>query len=150
MTYAELVPTVRLAARSSDDNMIDRMLDRAAVLSQFGSDVELLQKVVALFLEDGRALMCSIRDSIARRDSPALEQAAHRLKGSVANFYASAVVDAAFRLEVIGQAHNFAGATQALTVLEREMQELEPALIELGKQCEPRPDQTTIDPPVDG
>ena len=146
MTHDELVPAVRLAARSSEDNMIDRVLDRAAVFSQFGGDLELLQKVVALFLEDGRALMCGIRDSIARRDSYALEQAAHRLKGSVANFYAGAAVEAALRLEVIGHARDFAGAIQALTILEREMQELEPALIALVRECEPSSDQSTIAP----
>lgn len=127
--------------------MIDRVLDRAALFSQFGGDLELLQEVVALFLEDGRALMCGIRDSIARRDSYSLEQAAHRLKGSVANFYASAVVEAALRLEAIGHARDFAGAIPALTVLETEMQELEPALIALARECEPRPDQRTIAPP---
>jgi signal transduction histidine kinase/CheY-like chemotaxis protein/HPt (histidine-containing phosphotransfer) domain-containing protein len=145
----ELAPAARLAPRSSDDdNMIDidRVLDRRAVLSQFGGDLELLQRVVALFLEDGRALMCSIRDSIAGRDSYALEHAAHRLKGSVANFFASAAVDAALRLEVIGHARDFAGAILALTILEREMQELEPALIALGGECEPRPDQSAIAP----
>jgi PAS domain S-box-containing protein len=146
----ELVPAARLAPRRSDDNMIDRVLDRAAVLSQFGGDLELLQKVVALFLEDGRALMCGIRDSIAGRDSYALEQAAHKLKGSVANFHASDAVDAALRLEVIGHARDFAGATLALTILEREMQELEPALIALGRECEPPPDQSTISPPWPG
>ncbi|HTF38821.1 MAG TPA: response regulator, partial [Blastocatellia bacterium] len=142
----DLVPAARLAPRSSDDNTIDRVLDRGAVLSQFGGDLELLQRVVALFLEEGRALMCSIRDSIAGRDSYALEQAAHKLKGSVANFHASAAVDAALRLEVIGHARDFAGATLGLTVLEREMQELEPALIALDRECEPRPDQNTIAP----
>ena len=149
-TIDELAPAARLAPRSSDDNMIDRVLDRGAVLSQFGGDLELLQRVVELFLEDGRALMCSIRDSIARRDSYALEHAAHRLKGSVANFFASAAVDASLRLEVIGHARDFAGATLALTILEREMQELEPALMALGRECEAPTDQCAMTPLCQG
>src|SRR4029077_3906218 len=44
LTIDKLAPAPRLAPRSSDDNMIDRVLDRGAVLSQFGGDVELMQR----------------------------------------------------------------------------------------------------------
>jgi HPt (histidine-containing phosphotransfer) domain-containing protein len=91
-----------------------------------------MQRVVELFLKDSSALLSSINDAISRQDSRALEQAAHMLRGSVANFHAGAVVEAAGRLESIGRGRDFSGATQAMEVLENEMRRLEPALIELG------------------
>jgi HPt (histidine-containing phosphotransfer) domain-containing protein len=98
-------------------------------------DLELLQRVVDLFLKDACAGLSSINDAITRSDSRALEHAAHKLKGAVANFHARAVVEAAQRLEKIGRGRDLSGALQAAAVLENEMKRLQPALIELGCQA---------------
>ena len=113
----------------------DPVLDRAALFTQFGDDAELLQGIVELFLQDAAILLFGITDSIARRDSRALEYAAHRLKGSVANFHAQTVVEAAQRLEIIGRGRDLSGAPLALAALQTEMRRLEPALIALGAEC---------------
>jgi two-component system sensor histidine kinase/response regulator len=118
-----------------DCNSIDHVLDRSALCTQFGDDAELLQGIVELFLQDAAMLLFGISDSIARRDSRALEYGAHKLKGSVANFHAGAVVDAAQRLEKIGRGRDLSGAPLALAALESEMRRLEPALIALGGKC---------------
>lgn len=110
------------------------MLDRSALVSQFDGDVELLQRIVEMFLEDAETLLSGVRDSIERGDSHGLENAAHKLKGSVANFHASTVVDAAFRLETMGHEGDLSVAKEALAALEKEMHLLEPELIALG--CE--------------
>ena len=125
-------PSNLLAVMGTDSNSTDLVFDRQALLSQFGGDLELMQRVVALFLKDAGALLSSISDAIARRDSRALEHAAHKLRGSVANFHAGAAVEAARRLERIGHGRDLSGAMQAMDVLENEMRRLEPALIELG------------------
>ena len=88
-----------------------------------------------MFLQDAAVLVFGISDSIARRDSRALEYAAHKLKGSVANFHAHGVVEAAHRLEMIGRGRNLAGAPMALAALKSEMRRLEPELIALGAEC---------------
>jgi two-component system, sensor histidine kinase and response regulator len=128
-----LVPPSELRSDTDPDcNGIDQVLDRSALLTQFGDDAELLQGIVELFLQDAATLLFGISDSISRRDSRALEYAAHKLKGSVANFHAGAVVEAAQRLEKIGRGRDLSGAPLALAALENEMRRLEPALIALG------------------
>jgi two-component system sensor histidine kinase/response regulator len=128
-----LVPLAeRLFDSDAECNDIDQVLDRSALLTQFGDDAELLQGIVELFLQDASTLLSGISDSISRRDSRALEYAAHKLKGSVANFHAGAVVEAAQRLEKIGRGRDLSGAPLALAALENEMRRLEPALIALG------------------
>ena len=128
-----VLPSDPPTARITDCNLIDSVLDRSAVLAQFGGDLEFLQEIVGLFLEDVGPLLSGISESIAKRDSRSLEHAAHKLKGSVANFHASSVVEAAQRLESIGRSRDFGGAEQALVLLLNEVKRLEPALIELGR-----------------
>ena len=96
--------------------------------------MELLQELAGLFLDECPQRMAEIREAIARRDAAALEQAAHALKGSVANFGARAAIEAAHRLEMAG-ARAGLGATRTRpgprwrTAIGR----LTPALAELGR-----------------
>ena len=48
-------------------------------------------------------LLDGIRGAAERGDAQGMERAAHKLKGSVANFAAPAAYDAALRLEVMGR-----------------------------------------------
>jgi PAS domain S-box-containing protein len=130
-----LPPSNNPSVTGAEPNDTNQVLDRTALFTQFGDDVDLLQGIVELFLQDAAILLFAIGDSIDKRDSRGLEYAAHKLKGSVANFHAQSVVEAAQRLELIGRSRDLSGAPLALTALQNEMRWLEPALIALRADC---------------
>jgi len=79
-------------------------LDRDVALLRVGGDEDLLKEIAAIFLSDYPKVLVEIQAAIANHDAKRLEASAHGLKGSVANFGAQDVVDAAFRLEQMGRA----------------------------------------------
>src|ERR1700685_1049069 len=93
-------------------------LDRQLALARVGGDLELLREIAALFLDECPRALLEIHQALEREDSSKLENAAHSLKGSVANFGASAAVAAAFRLEQMGRAQQLGDAPEALLALE--------------------------------
>jgi HPt (histidine-containing phosphotransfer) domain-containing protein len=96
-------------------------LDRELALSRVGGDLELLREIAALFLDECPRALLEIHQAIAGGDAGKLENAAHSLKGSVANFGASTAVAAAFRLEQMGRARELIEAPEALRALEQAL-----------------------------
>jgi two-component system sensor histidine kinase/response regulator len=96
-------------------------LDRQLSLSRVGGDMELLREIAVLFVEDCPRALAEIRDAVERGNSAKLENAAHALKGSVANFGARAAVEAALRLEQMGRAGRLGEAAEMLRALERAL-----------------------------
>ena len=64
-------------------------------------------------------------------DSIAITRAAHTIKGSVANFGSAACVQAALRLEKMGEENDLQHADKAFHTLESEIERLIPALHQL-------------------
>ena len=83
--------------------------------------MELLREIAILFVEDCPRALAEIRDAVARGDAAKLENAAHALKGSVANFGAHSAVEAAFRLEQMGRAGQLGEALETLRTLEHAL-----------------------------
>ena len=96
-------------------------LDRELALSRVGGDLELLREIAALFLEECPGALLDLQQAVASGEAVNLEHAAHSLKGSVANFGASAAVAAAFRLEQMGRGGQLAEAPEALRTLEQAL-----------------------------
>ena len=96
-------------------------LDRQLSLSRVGGDLELLREIAVLFLDECPRSLLEIHQAVASADAAKLENAAHSLKGSVANFGASAAVAAALRLEQMGRAQQLVEAPQALRALEQAL-----------------------------
>src|SRR5690349_19391042 len=109
------------------------LVNREAALDRVGGDEELLIEIARLFLEDSVTIMTDIRSAIASKDAAKLEHAAHSLKGSVANFGADPVRDAAFALEQIGRSRDLSRAEAAFQVLETVFARLLPELEALAK-----------------
>jgi two-component system, sensor histidine kinase and response regulator len=103
-------------------------LNRAVALERLGGDEDLLREIAGLFLEDTQHLLSEIRQAVAAGDAGGLQRAAHTLKGSVGNFGAERVFQAAYRLEMAGRSGNLAGAPEALCKLESELGILMPEL----------------------
>jgi len=96
-------------------------LDRQLALSRVGGDLELLREIAVLFLDECPRALLEIHQAVAGEDAVKLENAAHSLKGSVANFGASTAVEAAFRLEQMGRARQLAEAPEVLRALEQAL-----------------------------
>jgi PAS domain S-box-containing protein len=121
------------AARPASPDPAAGVWDRSRALIHVGGDEDLLRELASVFLADFPRRMGDIREAVARGDAPKLKLAAHTLKGAVSNFAAAAAWHAAQRLEVMGQQGNLAGAEEALTALEQEMQRLQPVLTALRR-----------------
>jgi CheY-like chemotaxis protein len=107
------------------------VVDWAAALDRLQGDRKLLEEIVDVFREECPRLLTQARQAIAENDAGQLRLAAHTLKGALVNFAATAAVDAARRLELIGKQGNLADAPQALADLERQLERLQPALDDL-------------------
>ena len=103
--------------------------NKEELLERFAEHPDLLGELAAIFLEDGPVRLAAICAGVQRRDAGALETAAHALRGSAANFGATQAVDAALKLELMGQGGNLAGADEALADLQHIMMKLN---LELG------------------
>jgi HPt (histidine-containing phosphotransfer) domain-containing protein len=115
-----ILPTGRIATGC--------ILDREVALSRVGGDLELLKEIAVLFLENYQAWLGELREAAARGDPKGVESTAHGLKGSVANFGAQTVVDAALRLETMGRGRDLTGVSQSLAALESALAALRPEL----------------------
>lgn len=88
----------------------------------------MLQELVRVFLDSCPRFTGAIRDAIAADEAPALQRAAHALKGAVGNFGRSAAHESALRLEVMAREGSLSGAKTAFAVLEDALGRLRPAL----------------------
>lgn len=99
----------------------ENALDRQLALSRVGGDQQLLGEIAALFIEDCPRALAQIQEAVARGDAAKLENAAHALKGSVANFGAREAVEAALHLEQMGRANEMSEAEGMLRKLENAL-----------------------------
>lgn len=96
-------------------------LDRQLALSRVGGDLELLREIAVLFVDECPRALAEIHAALAGDDAAKLENAAHALKGSVANFGASAAVAAALRLEHMGRTRQLGEAAETVRALEHAL-----------------------------
>ena len=96
----------------------ENVLDRQLALARVGGDQQLLREIAVLFIHDCPRAFAEIQEAVTRGDAAKLENAAHGLKGSVANFGARDAVEAAFRLEQMGRANQLSEAEGMLGKLQ--------------------------------
>jgi HPt (histidine-containing phosphotransfer) domain-containing protein len=71
-----------------------------------------------LFLEEAEPAVTAIREAVRQGDAPALQSAAHRLKGGAALIGATEVRDLAADLDRLAREGSVAGAAPLLDALE--------------------------------
>ena len=108
--------------------MTTKTLDRDVALSRVGGDTELLREIANLVLENYTAWLGELHEAVGRGDAHAVERTAHGLKGSVANFGAQAVVEAALKLENVGRSRDLTDVSASLQALETALADLRPEL----------------------
>ncbi len=109
-------------------------LDCAVALERLGGDEELLREVAGLFLDEYPMLMNEIRSAAIARDADALQRAAHSMKGSVSNFGADGVYQAAFALEKKGRAGDLEALEPCIERLACALEHIHPALVVLSQE----------------
>jgi HPt (histidine-containing phosphotransfer) domain-containing protein len=108
-------------------------LDCAVALERLGGDEELLREVAGLFLGEYPVLLNDIRTAAAARDADALQRAAHSMKGSVSNFGADGVYEAAFALEKKGRTGDLEALEPCIEQLAEALEQIHPALVALSE-----------------
>ena len=127
---ADLVPAEEPA---DDSEPALPVFDAAAALDRVDDDRELLVEILGLFREQAAPGRAEIEDALARRDGPALERAAHSLKGAAGNISAEQVREASLRLEHAGRAGEWDAASAAWADLAAALPRLDAALTEFEK-----------------
>lgn len=112
------------------------IFDPVRMLHNIGGDNELFDQLVGLFLERHHAMLGAIKEALAMRDAPALERAAHTLKGTAGNLCASEVALAASRLEAVGHLGTLHEAPPVYAQLELEVMRLV-AILRLYRERSP-------------
>jgi two-component system, sensor histidine kinase and response regulator len=90
----------------------------AALLARVGGDQEVFSELCDIFLDDAPKRLATIRASIESGDCAGVRAAAHAFKGAAGVFDADEVVDAARRLEQMGETGSLQGSEDALANLE--------------------------------
>jgi len=108
--------------------LAEMVFDHSAALARAEGDENLLREVIGLYFEEAPRLMTAIHEALARRDGPALERAAHSLKGSVGSLGAKRAFEASLAMETRGREGDLEGAEAVLGELEREIDRLTNAL----------------------
>jgi len=76
-------------------------------LERFDGDSNLLKELIELFISEYPAMVAKIKDAIADNNAPALQDSAHKIKGSLANFEATRAVELALIIENRAKEQNF-------------------------------------------
>ncbi len=113
----------------------EKALDHAAALERVGGDKKLLGELARLFRGECTKLLAAVHEAVTRRDTRALERAAHTLKSSVGNFAALATYKAVERLEIMAREGNLEQAEEASAALVMEVDRLEGELTALEKEA---------------
>ena len=122
-------------ARAQTEDLPDCVFDAAAALERTGDDPELLSEILDLFRAQVPPARAAIEDAFERRDAPALERAAHSLKGAAANISAEEVHAAAWDLEEAARRVNWKKAADAWTALQAALPRLTLALSVYEQSC---------------
>jgi two-component system, sensor histidine kinase and response regulator len=100
------------------------VIDWKRGLATVEGDSALLHELLQLFAAGAPAALDKLRIAVELKDTPAIEFAAHTLKGSVSNFGAEAAVAASLKLEAMARAGNLKHVEESFHIVEQEIQRL--------------------------
>jgi HPt (histidine-containing phosphotransfer) domain-containing protein/CheY-like chemotaxis protein len=98
---------------------------------QVAYDRDLLIEIIDLFLTEQLIQIREMQDALTNREYDRLYLTAHTIKGSLASLHAAVGRLRAEELESAAKDHNQQHCEQLLSVLKRDLQTLEPALLQL-------------------
>jgi CheY-like chemotaxis protein/HPt (histidine-containing phosphotransfer) domain-containing protein len=101
------------------------------MLEHVGGEEELLREISGMFLETWPQSLATLEAALAGGEMHTLNRAAHSIKGAVGNFGAKGAFDAAYRLELAAKSDDPEIARLELTVLKKQISELNDYLQQL-------------------
>jgi HPt (histidine-containing phosphotransfer) domain-containing protein len=101
-----------------------RPVTRAMLLASVDGDLDLLRKLVTLFLEDSPMWRAQLRTALDQRDAQLLMRAAHRLRGSIGVFVTEGAFEWAGRLEADGRDADLDAAIDHVVEFDKALEEL--------------------------
>ena len=131
----ELAPGTRVG--EPPDSSRDKVLDRQRLLAQFEEVKPLLGNLMSVFVRDCPSLLTAAREAAARQDAIEFLNTTHVLISNLALFSAPTAFAAAQKAELIGRTWGMEHAGEALARLEEELERLQPAFSNLGKEVTP-------------
>jgi PAS domain S-box-containing protein len=139
--YEAIEGLVELAAGTrmdeASDTPRDQVLDRQHLLARFEGDRALLGNLIGVFVRDCPSLVAAAREAAARQDAIEFLNATHVLTSNLALFSAPTAFAAAQEAELIGRTRGMEHTGEALARLEEELDRLQPALSNLGREVTP-------------
>jgi CheY-like chemotaxis protein/HPt (histidine-containing phosphotransfer) domain-containing protein len=115
-----------------DGEELEATVESETLLERFSGNKDLLRSLVKTFSKDCPNMMARIRSSLGSRDTAALADACHALKGSVGNFGPSAALETARQIEKEARQGKLDGAWEMYATLEDNIARLLPALQAIG------------------
>jgi two-component system sensor histidine kinase/response regulator len=109
----------------------DDVLDEARLMHTVDGNRKLVRELVALFLDDAPGHLAAIRSAVDETNGPALQAAAHALKGAAATLAGGRVAAISSRLEWCGLSATCPEAVTIFAELEGAISELRTRLITL-------------------
>ena len=100
------------------------LLDLPKALTLVSDDKMLLGELAAVFLEELPAQLEALEAATGRGDATGIRDAAHRLKGALANLAATGPLQLAYELEVLGRTGALEGAPVVLRALKDQLARL--------------------------
>jgi PAS domain S-box-containing protein len=105
-----------------------KYLDLEQALDRLGGDRALLSELAGLFCDEGPRLLQQAADALAAGDLTAVQNAAHQLKGLLAQFAAAEAREAAWQLELEARRADLIAAAPKLQALREKLSEVLPEL----------------------
>ena len=118
---------------TGSESMSVQQMDVTGALERLGGDRALLGELAGLFLEEGPRLLGELRHALDRGDAHGARNAAHQLKGLLAQFCAAQAREAAWEVELAARESDFIRARAKLAGLESLMEALRPELERLAR-----------------
>jgi PAS domain S-box-containing protein len=106
----------------------DSIWDYQAALDHVDGDLPFLRELAKVFLNEAPNSMQMLREALTTPNMPALERAAHRMKGSAASLAAPAVFTAAEELESRARDGDLENSRTASAALEKQIGSFQAAL----------------------
>ncbi len=130
-----LAGVVKGADKKSNEETADinSVFNKAQLMDRVQGDTDLLNELVALFVDEYPGLIMALERAISERNIDGLKRSAHTLKGMVGNLGAIAAQDLALQLEILGGNGAFEKAESYLANLKKEIGKLKQSLIEYSQ-----------------
>jgi signal transduction histidine kinase/DNA-binding response OmpR family regulator len=124
-------PAARSAATPAPVRPAGVPIERAKLEEYVDHDQDLLRDILETFRGDCEHRVRDVERTLAAKDARELARAAHTIKGSLLSIAARPAADAALRLEMLARSGNLSSADAAYADLQRELQRLDPAIVEM-------------------